>query len=84
MTAELASGATGLLFGLLFGVFIGWLAWRGRAASAEVRTTMREQELDSAKAELDRLLRDSGGTGREPRQAGVCAGFGTQEQPRKD
>lgn len=51
-----ASGAIGLLFGGLFGVLVGWLAWRGRATTAEVRTAMREQELASARAELNRIL----------------------------
>jgi len=48
-----ASGAIGLLCGVL----IGWLVWRSRAATAEVRAAMRLQELDSLRAELERLLR---------------------------
>ena len=54
MTMELAaSGATGLLFGML----VGWLVWRGRATGAEVRASLREQELSSLKAELEQLVR---------------------------
>ncbi len=51
---ELAASAA---IGLLFGMLVGWLVWRGRAAGAEVRASLREQELISVKAELERLLR---------------------------
>jgi DNA recombination protein RmuC len=52
-----ASAAIGLLFGGLFGALVSWLALRGRAAGAEVRVSLREQELGSLKAELEQLVR---------------------------
>src|SRR6202163_3728102 len=44
--------------GLLFGVFLAWLAMRSRPAALQARLSLTDKELAAAKADLARLLQD--------------------------
>src|ERR1700726_4569728 len=55
------SGSIGLLFGVLFGVLLAWLALRARPAALQARLSLTDKELAAAKADLARLLQDQRG-----------------------
>jgi DNA recombination protein RmuC len=53
-------GISGVI-GLLFGTVLAWLALRSRTASLAAQLSLREKELEVAKADLSRLLDDQRG-----------------------
>jgi DNA recombination protein RmuC len=53
-------GISGVI-GLLFGTVLAWLALRSRTASLAAQLSLREKELEVAKADLSRLLGDQRG-----------------------
>jgi len=60
LPASMELGISGVI-GLLFGTVLAWLALRSRTASLAAQLSLREKELEGAKADLARLLEDQRG-----------------------